>query len=91
MGREITLFESEERKSRGEVCAFVRAIADKIDDGRVTLKLGTKELVLELPGQLVLEVEAENEEKSDKGTQHRLEIEIKWWDGIGDGGGVQLG
>ncbi len=91
MGREITLFESEERKSRSEVCAFLRAIADRIEDGQVTLKQGENELVLDLPGQLVLEIKAEDEDKGSKGTQHSLEIEIKWWKGIGEGGSVELG
>lgn len=91
MGREITLFESEERKSRAGVSAFLRAMAERIDSGRVTLKQGGAELVLDLPGQLLLEVKVEDEEKQGKGTQHSLEIEIKWWKGIEDSGGVELG
>ncbi|MCC5983104.1 MAG: amphi-Trp domain-containing protein [Rhodobacteraceae bacterium] len=91
MGREITLFESEERKSRADVSAFLRAVAEKIDTGRVTLKQGDTELALDLPGQLVLEIKVEDEEKGGKGMQHSLEIEIKWWEGIEDSGGVELG
>ena len=91
MGREITLFESEERKSRDEVCALLRTMADRIEQGAVTLRKGSEELELELPGQLVLEVKAEDEDKDGKGKEHSLEIEMKWWKGIEDDGGVELG
>lgn len=91
MGREVTLFSSEERKSRAEVCAFLRALADKIETGRVTLRQGNEELVLELPGQMVMEIKAEDKEKGSKGTQHSLEIELKWWKALEPSGGVELG
>ncbi len=66
-------------------------MADKFETGRVTLRQGNEELVLVLPGQMVMEVKAEDEEKGSKGTQHSLEVELKWWTGLRSPGGVQLG
>ena len=91
MGREITLFDSEERKSRAEVCTFLRALADRLETGAVTLRKGDEELTLAVPDQLVLEIKAEDEAKSGKGMQHSLEIELKWWKGIESGSGFELG
>jgi amphi-Trp domain-containing protein len=91
MGREIRLFKSEERKNRAEVSAFLHQLADKIGDGRVTLRQGQEELVLEIPDNLILEIQVEDEDKKRKGIQHSLEVEIKWFDGDSGGGPLELG
>jgi amphi-Trp domain-containing protein len=80
MGREIRLFKTEEQKSRSEVSEFLHQIADKITDGKVVLSRGTEEITLQLPSNLILEVQVEDEDKKTKGIQHSLEIEIKWFD-----------
>lgn len=90
MGREVRLFKSQERKSRSELGAFMHQLADKLSEGRVVLKRGQEELVLQLPPNVVLEVQVEDEDKGTKGTQHSLEIEIKWYDDE-QGGTVELG
>lgn len=81
MGQETVLFSSKEPKARGEVCAFLRDLADRIEAGRVTLRQGESEIVLDLPDEVVLELKVEDEEKRRKGTQHSLEVELKWYDG----------
>lgn len=86
MGREITLFKSEEKKTRTEVSDFLRQLAGKIDNGEVILKQGSEELALEIPTNVILDIKAEDEEKS-RGTQQSLEIEIKWFPGDEDAGG----
>ena len=89
MGRETRLFKSQEPKNRADVSNFLRQLADKIDDGKVVLSQGSEELILELPQNLVLEVQAEDEEKGAKGIQHSLEVEIKWFDND-QGGSLEL-
>ena len=92
MGIETRLFKSEERKTKSEVSDFLRQLAEKIDAGQVILQMGTQELTLDLPGNLILEVQVEDEEKGTKGTQHSLEVEIKWYDGDSEGdGSLRLG
>lgn len=90
MGREIKLFKSEETQSRSEISAFLHQIADEIDKGTVTLRQGDNELRLEIPETAILEVQVEDEKKKRKGTQHSLELEIKWYDGSAESG-LELG
>jgi amphi-Trp domain-containing protein len=90
MGKEIKLFKSEERKNRSEVSEFLHQIADKIEEGRVVLRQGGKEVVLELPYNLILDVQAEDEDKKNKGIQHSLELEIKWFDDDQSSGPLKL-
>ena len=90
MGRETRLFKSEERKNRADVSNFLHQLADKISDGKVVLSQGAEELTLQLPHNLILEVQVEDEEKGAKGIQHSLEIEIKWFDNDEQGGSLEL-
>ena len=91
MGKETRLFRSEERKSRAEVAAFLHQIAEKIESGQVILRKGEEELFLELPSNLILEVQVEDEDKKSKGIQHSLELEIKWYDHNSASGALELG
>ncbi|PIE15391.1 MAG: amphi-Trp domain-containing protein [Rhodobacterales bacterium] len=90
MGREVKLFKSEERQSRESVCAFLRQMADKISAGQVTLSQGKESITLNMPETLILDVQVEDEDKRRKGTQHSLEIEIKWFDDMAGGGPLSL-
>ncbi|MFO8240196.1 MAG: amphi-Trp domain-containing protein [Dissulfuribacterales bacterium] len=91
MGQETRLFKSEEPKKRTEVVEFLRQIAERIESGEVVLRQGTEELVLQIPSNLILEVQVEDEDKKSKGIQHSLEIEIKWFDSDGESGPLELG
>ena len=91
MGKETRLFKSEERKSRSEVGVFLSQIAEKLESGKVVLRRGQEELVLEIPQNLILEIQVEDEDKRRKGVQHSLEIEIKWYDDDEGAGPLELG
>ena len=90
MGREILLFSSKERKVRQEVADFLHQLADKIATGNLVLRQGLEEVKLELPDHLVLEVEVEEEQKRKRGLQHKLELELKWYDDDNAGGPLEL-
>lgn len=85
MGKETRLFKSEERKSRSDLSAFVHQLADKISEGQIVLRQGQEEITLQLPQNLILEVQVEDEDKGTKGVQHSLEVEIKWFDNEQEG------
>ncbi len=91
MGREIILFETEERKSASEIASFLRQLADKIEGKRVILRSGAKEIDLPMPSNMILEVKVEEEEKKGK-TKRSLEVEIEWIIGQEDesGEGVMI-
>jgi amphi-Trp domain-containing protein len=91
MGKEVRLFKSEERKNRADVSAFLHQLADKINEGQVILRQGGEELSLNLPHNLILEIQVEDEDKKRKGIQHSLEVEIKWFDDDSGGGPLELG
>ena len=91
MGKETRLFKSEERKSREEVSAFLTQLAGKISEGMVVLRQGAEEINLELPYNLILEIQVEDEDKKRKGIQHSLELEIKWFDDDSPAGPLELG
>lgn len=90
MGKETRLFKSEERMSRSDLSDFIHHLAEKIAEGQVVLRQGEEEITLELPENLILEVQVEDEEKGAKGNQHSLEVEIKWFDDE-QGGPLHLG
>ena len=70
MGKETRLFKSEERKNRKEVAEFLRQISEKLSNGQIVLRRGNEELNLEIPTNLVLEIQVEDEDKKAKGIQH---------------------
>jgi amphi-Trp domain-containing protein len=91
VGKETRLFKSEERKNRADVSAFLHQLADKVGDGQVVLRQGKDEIVLNMPHNLILEIQVEDEDKKRKGIQHSLEVEIKLFDDDAAGGPLELG
>ena len=91
MGKETRLFKSEERHNRANASSFICQLADKISTGQVILRAGDNEITLEIPETVILEIQAEDEDKGAKGIQHSLEIEIKWFDDDQGSGHLELG
>lgn len=91
MGKEVRLFKSQERMNRASVSAFLHQLADKLAEGNIILRQGGEEISLELPHDLVLEIQVEDEDKERKGIQHSLELEIKWFDEDAPSGPLELG
>jgi amphi-Trp domain-containing protein len=89
MGNETVLFKSEERKGVGEIAAFLRQLADKVEQKSVILRQGTDEITLTLPESMILEIKAE-EEQGRSGPKRSLEIELEWTEGS-EPRGVSLG
>ena len=79
MGRETVLFKSEEKKSRGQVAEMLRLIADKVEQGRVSISSGSQGVDISIPQNVVLEIKVEEETKVK--TKKSLEIEIEWVEG----------
>ncbi len=84
MGRETVLFKTEEKKSSVEIVAILRNIAEKIEQGSMTLRQNKNEVVLDFPQQMTLEIKVEDEVKKRKGTKRELEIELEWYLGADD-------
>lgn len=83
MSKEIVLFKSEEKRNVGEVAAFLRELADRVEQQAIILRKGKEEVTLQLPPVVTLEVKAE-EERSKKGkVEYSLEVELEWKPGEG--------
>jgi amphi-Trp domain-containing protein len=83
---EEVLFETEERMSRADVAAYLRAVADRLDDGGdLTLAAGERSTTLSVPDRPTFEVKAERE-TGDGDPETSVEFEIEWREGD-DGGG----
>ncbi len=80
MSRETVLLKSEEKTSRDSVAEFLRNLASKVESGEVVLKQEERELRLDLPQNLVLEVKVEEKQKGG-GVKKSLEVEIEWYEG----------
>jgi len=89
MGKKTILFESEEYRSISSVAAFLRELADKLEQGEVVLRQGEKEITVSIPQNVELEIEVQEKPKRGK-TQQELEIELEWIKGE-EGGPVTLG
>jgi len=76
MGREQILFKSEEKKSISEIASVLRQIADKVEQGTLTLGRNKDTLTLVFPQNMTLEIKVEEEEK--RNLRRSLEIEMEW-------------
>jgi amphi-Trp domain-containing protein len=86
-GLEEILFESEAVQTRAEVAAYLRRIADRLDeDGEVTLSAGAESQALSVPARPTFEVEIERETSSNGPAELslELELELEWDEGAAD-------
>jgi amphi-Trp domain-containing protein len=75
---EEVLFEHEQRRSRSDAADYLRAIADKLDDGgEVTLSAGDQSVTLDPPDTVDFEVKAERETSSGA-DELSIEVELEW-------------
>ncbi|MDL5361286.1 HVO_2922 family protein [Halalkalicoccus sp. NIPERK01] len=77
MGEE-TLFESTAERTRGEIAAYLRALAAEFDsDGPVTFRDGEYALAATPPERATFDVEVERESENGE-SELQVELEIEW-------------
>lgn len=74
------LFKSEEMKSNKEAADILRQIADKVEEGSILLKKGEKEVTVNIPSKLEVEIEASQKDKKGQ-VKKQLEVELEWIEG----------
>lgn len=81
---EEVLFEAESTRSRTDVAAYLRTVADRLEDGdSLSLSAGDQSVTLDPPETVEFEVKAEREDG-----ERSVEFEVEWdEDGGGDAGG----
>lgn len=85
---EEVLFKSESNQSREEIAAYLRSVADKLDEGgSVTLKSGAESVTMEPPARPTFEVKAEREGPTDGPGELSIELELEWDENGSEGAG----
>jgi len=88
---EDVLFESESPRSRSDIAAYLRSVADSLDAGDpITLKSGGESVTMEPPSQPTFEVKAEREGPTDAPGELSIEFEIEWDEDGGDDGDLTI-
>lgn len=94
MTHAVRLVKSKERRSREELADMLVALAERIRAGRVRLTQADREVLLELPETMQVDLEVE-EQLRRKGMKREIEIEISWYEGaegpLEDSGAVGIG
>ena len=88
MGREKILFKSEEKKTKSEIADILNRIADKIEQGNISLDNGAGSIDLQFPENMVLEIKVE--EEINHKTKHSFEIELEWTVGANEQGSMVI-
>ena len=84
---EEVLFESESRRSREEIAAYLRTVADSLDAGdAITLRRGDESTTLEPPARPTFEVKAEREGPAEGPGELSVEFELEWDEDGGESG-----
>jgi len=83
---EEVLFKSESDQSREEIAAYLRRVADKLEQGDgITLKSGSDSVTMEPPARPTFEVKAEREGPTDGPGELSIEFELEWDENGADG------
>jgi amphi-Trp domain-containing protein len=76
---EEVLFESESGQTRTEIAAYLRTVADKLDEGApLTLTTGSRSQTLDPPERVTFEVKAEREGNASGPGELSIEFELEW-------------
>lgn len=79
-GMEETLLETESMQRRDEIAAYLRQLADNLENsGPVTVTAGDQDVELTVPNQAEFEISVEREHEDDE-TETSIELEIEWTD-----------
>ena len=90
---EKVLFESESRRTRAEVAAYLRTVADSLESGNaITLRKGDRSVTMDPPARPTFEVKAEREGPAGGPGELSVEFELEWDEANegADGGGSEL-
>jgi len=76
---EEVLFESESDRSREEIAAYLRTVADNLESGdEIDLKAGEDSVSLSPPTRPTFEVKAEREGPDGGPKELSIELELEW-------------
>jgi amphi-Trp domain-containing protein len=89
MAKKSVLLKSKERKDVQSVAAFLRQLADRLEQREVVFQRGDEEIVVPVASDVVLSLKVKEKAKK-RGLKRKLKLALKWVDGK-RGKGVTLG
>lgn len=88
---EEVLFETETVQRRDEVAAYLRQVADSLEDGgELSLSAGDQSITMAPPDQFTFEIKAEREGPAEGPGELSLEFELEWDENGGAGGELSI-
>ncbi|OYR39741.1 amphi-Trp domain-containing protein [Halorubrum sp. Ib24] len=85
---EKVLFESESRRSREEIAAYLRTVVESLESGSgITFTRGDESVTMDPPARPTFEVKVEREGPADGPGELSVEFELEW-DEDGESGGA---
>lgn len=89
MAKKNTLIKSKERRNAQDVAAFLRQLADRLEQNEITLQRGEEEIKIAVPNRVTFKLKVKEKVKKRK-TKHQLKMTLKWRDGDKTGDFVQV-
>ena len=80
MAKKNVLIKTKERRSAQDVAAFLRQLADRLEQNEIALQRGDEEISLEVPSRITFKLKAKEKIKKRK-TEHQLKFTLKWKEG----------
>lgn len=76
-----TLFQFEQTMARGDVAAYLREVADKLDaDGSLEFRAGGQSTSVRVPERLQFEVDVERDPGDNGAAEMEVEFELEWYE-----------
>ena len=80
MAKKNILLKTKERRTVQDVSAFLRQLADRLEQSEIALQRGDEEIRIEVPNRVTFKLKAKEKVKKNT-TKHQLKMTLKWKDG----------
>lgn len=80
MAKKNILIKSKERRNTQDIAAFLRQLADRLEQNEIALQRGDEEISIEVPNRVTFKLKVKEKVKKRE-TKHQLKMTLKWQDG----------
>jgi amphi-Trp domain-containing protein len=80
MAKKNVLIKSKERRNTQDIAAFLRQLADRLEQYEITLERGDEAISIEVPNRVTFKLTVKEKVKKRR-TKHQLKMALKWQDG----------
>ena len=89
MAKKNILLKSKEQRNIQDVAAFLRQLADRLEQSEIALQRGDQEISLEVPNRVTFKLKVKEKVKKRR-TKQQLKMTLRWQDGDRTGDFVQV-